>query len=167
MTSIDKISVAAMRVLAAEAIQKAKSGHPGMAIGAAPVAYAIWKSMRHTPKTPDWVGRDRFVLSAGHASMLEYTLLHFYGYGITMEDIKNFRQLNSKTPGHPEYGQTVGVEASTGPLGQGFAMAVGMAAARAHLAARFNREGYPIFDNYTYVLLGDGCMMEGISYEAA
>ena len=167
MQTIERQAISAIRVLAADAIQKANSGHPGMAIGAAPMAYALWKQMKHNPKNPSWTGRDRFVLSAGHASMLEYALLHLYGYGLTMEDLKNFRQVGSRTPGHPEYGHTVGVEATTGPLGQGFSMAVGMAMAEAHMAAKFNREGFPVVDNYTFVLMGDGCMMEGAASEAA
>ena len=167
MQTIERQAISAIRVLAADAIQKANSGHPGMAIGAAPMAYALWKQMKHNPKNPSWAGRDRFVLSAGHASMLEYALLHLYGYGLTMEDLKNFRQVGSRTPGHPEYGNTVGVEATTGPLGQGFSMAVGMAMAEAHMAAKFNREGFPVVDNYTFVLMGDGCMMEGAASEAA
>ena len=160
-------AITAIRVLAAEGVQKAKSGHPGMPIGAAPMAYALWRQMKHNPKHPKWPGRDRFILSAGHASMLEYALLHFFGYGLTLEEIKSFRQWGSKTPGHPEYGHTIGVEATTGPLGQGVAMAVGMAMAEAHLAAIFNRDGYPIVDNDTYAIVGDGCMMEGASAEAA
>ena len=160
-------AITAIRILAAEGVQKAKSGHPGMPIGAAPMAYALWRQMKHNPKHPKWPGRDRFILSAGHASMLEYALLHFFGYGLTLDDIQSFRQWGSKTPGHPEYGHTVGVEATTGPLGQGVAMAVGMAMAEAHLAAIFNREGYPIVDNDTYAIVGDGCMMEGASAEAA
>lgn len=160
-------AITAIRVLAAEAIQKAKSGHPGMVIGSAPAAYTLWKEMKHNPKNPSWVARDRFVLSAGHASMLEYALLHFFGYGLTLSDIQNFRQWGSLTPGHPEYGHTAGVEATTGPLGQGFAMAVGMAMAEAHLAAKYNRDGFPVVDNFTYTMMGDGCMMEGISSEAA
>lgn len=167
MKPIEAKAISAMRVLAADAVQKANSGHPGMPIGAAPMAYALWKAMRHDPKHPDWAGRDRFVLSAGHASMLEYALLHLYGYGLEMDDLKDFRQYGSLTPGHPEHGHTLGVEATTGPLGQGFAMAVGMAMAQEHLAALFNREGFPIVDHYTYVLMGDGCMMEGITSEAA
>ncbi len=167
MRPIEAKAISAIRVLAADAIEKANSGHPGMAIGAAPIAYTLWSSMRHDPKHPSWPGRDRFVLSSGHASMLEYALLHLFGYGITIDDIKNFRQFGSLTPGHPEYGHTTGVEATTGPLGQGFAMAVGMAMAEAHMAAIFNRDGFPVIDNYTYVLMGDGCMMEGVSYEAA
>ena len=161
MNNIDIKSVNSIRVLAADAIQKANSGHPGLPLGAAPAAYELWtKHMRHNPANPDWVNRDRFILSGGHGSALLYSLLHFFGYGITIDDMKNFRQLGSKTPGHPEYGHTVGVEATTGPLGAGMAMAEN------HLAATFNKEGYPVVDHYTYVLGGDGCMMEGISYEA-
>ena len=167
MAQIDKLCIDAIRILAAEAVQKAKSGHPGMPMGAADMAYALWATqMKHNPKDPKWVNRDRFVLSSGHGSMLEYALLHLFGYGLDMEEIKNFRQLGSKTPGHPEYGHTVGVETTTGPLGQGIANAVGFAIAEAHLAAKFNREGYPVMDHYTYCILGDGCMMEGISGEA-
>lgn len=164
---MEKTAITAMRVLTAEAIQKAKSGHPGLAIGSAPTGYTIFKHMKHNPDDPKWDNRDRFVLSSGHASMLLYSLLHLYGYGITMEDIANFRQLDSRCPGHPEYGHVPGAEATTGPLGQGFAMAVGMAMAEAHQAAVYNRENFPIVDNYTYVLMGDGCMMEGVSHEAA
>jgi transketolase len=167
MKNIEEMSVNAIRVLSAEAIQKAKSGHPGLPLGAAPMAYELWtKHMNHNPANPDWANRDRFVLSGGHGSMLLYSLLHLFGYGnLSIDDIKNFRQLDSLTPGHPEYGHTVGVEATTGPLGQGMAMAVGMAMAEAHLAAVFNKDGYDIVDHYTYVLGGDGCMMEGISSE--
>ena len=167
MNANDKLVITAIRVTAAEAIQKANSGHPGMPIGSAPAAYTLFKQMKHNPANPDWPGRDRFVLSSGHASMLEYALLHFFNYGLTMDDIKSFRQWGSKTPGHPEFGHTKGVEATTGPLGQGFAMAVGMAMAEAHLASRYNREGFPVVDNHTYVLMGDGCMMEGATSEAA
>ena len=166
-TNIDMKSVNSIRVLSADAIQKANSGHPGLPLGAAPMAYELWaKHMKHNPANPKWINRDRFILSGGHGSALLYSLLHFFGYGITIEDMQNFRQLDSKTPGHPEYGHTVGVEATTGPLGAGMAMAVGMAMAEKHLAATFNKEGYPIVDHYTFVLGGDGCMMEGISYEA-
>lgn len=166
--NIDDLTINTIRVLSAEAVERAKSGHPGMPLGAAPAAYTLWaRVMRHNPKNPNWINRDRFILSAGHGSMLLYSLLHLFGYGLDMEDIKNFRQLDSKTPGHPEYGHTVGVEVTTGPLGQGFANAVGMAMAEAHLAAYFNRPGHKIIDHYTYVLAGDGCLMEGISYEAA
>ena len=168
MKPIDTKSVNAIRVLSAEAIQKANSGHPGLPLGAAAMAYELFAHhMNHNPKDPKWFNRDRFVLSAGHGSMLLYSLFHLFGYGdLSMEDLKNFRQLDSKTPGHPEYGHTVGVETTTGPLGAGFATAVGMAAAEAHLAARFNEEGHKVVDHYTYVIAGDGCMMEGTSYEA-
>ena len=167
MNNIDIKSVNSIRVLSADAIQKANSGHPGLPLGAAPAAYELWaKHMKHNPANPNWVNRDRFILSGGHGSALLYSLLHFFGYGITIDDMKNFRQFGSKTPGHPEYGHTIGVEATTGPLGAGMAMAVGMAMAENHLAATFNKDGYPIVDHYTYVLGGDGCMMEGISYEA-
>ena len=168
MSDIDVMSVNAIRALAADTVQKANSGHPGLPLGAAPMAYELWaKFMKHNPKDPQWVNRDRFILSGGHGSSLLYSLLHIFGYGdLSMDDMKNFRQWGSKTPGHPEFGHTVGVEATTGPLGAGMAMAVGMAMAEAHLAARFNKEGYPVVDHYTYVLGGDGCMMEGVSYEA-
>lgn len=166
-TNIDIKSVNSIRVLAADAIQKANSGHPGLPLGSAPMAYELWANhMNHNPANPNWENRDRFILSGGHGSTLLYSLLHFFGYGVTIDDMKNFRQLGSKTPGHPEYGHTVGVEATTGPLGAGMAMAVGMAMAERHLSAVFNKENYPVVDHYTYVLGGDGCMMEGISYEA-
>ncbi len=167
MEKIDRLAVTSMRMLSVEAIQKAKSGHPGLAIGSAPMAYTLWKNMRHDPKHPEWLGRDRFVLSAGHASMLLYSLMHLFGYPVSIDDIKEFRQLGAKTAGHPEYGNIPGIEATTGPLGQGFAMAVGMAMAERHMAARFNREGYNVIDNRTYTLMGDGCMMEGVASEAA
>lgn len=167
MNSIDMLTVNTIRTLAADAIQKAKSGHPGMAIGAAPIALAIFEQLRKDPARPDWRGRDRFILSAGHASMLDYAMLHLFGYKVSIDDIKSFRQFGSRTAGHPEYGNTPGVEATTGPLGQGFAMAVGMAMAERHLAAVFNREGFPVFGNYTFTLMGDGCMMEGVCQEAA
>ena len=167
MNNIENMSVNAIRVLAADAVQKANSGHPGLPLGAAAIGYELWANhMSHNPKNPDWENRDRFILSGGHGSTLLYSLLHLFGYGLTLDDIKSFRQWGSKTPGHPEYGVTRGVEASTGPLGAGMAMAVGMAMAEAHFAARFNKEGYPVVDHYTYVLGGDGCMMEGINYEA-
>lgn len=160
-------SVNAIRVLAADAVQKANSGHPGLPLGSAAMAYELWAHhMNHNPADPNWPNRDRFVLSGGHGSTLLYSLLHLFGYGLTVEDLKNFRQDGSLTPGHPEYGHTVGVEATTGPLGAGMAMAVGMAAAEAHLAAVFNKDDYSVVDHYTYVLGGDGCMMEGISSEA-
>ena len=167
MESIDRLAITSMRMLSVDAIQKAKSGHPGLAIGSAPMAYTLWKNMRHDPKYPEWLGRDRFILSAGHASMLLYSLMHIFGYPVTMDDIKEFRQLGSKTAGHPEYGNIPGIEATTGPLGQGFAMAVGMAAAERHMAARFNRDGFNVISNHTYTLMGDGCMMEGVVSEAA
>ncbi len=167
MSNIDNLSVNAIRVLSADAVQKANSGHPGLPLGAAAIGYELWANhMNHNPKNPNWENRDRFVLSGGHGSTLLYSLLHLFGYGLTLDDLKNFRQWGSKTPGHPEYGVTTGVEASTGPLGAGMAMAVGMAMAETHLAAKFNKEGYPVVDHYTYVLGGDGCMMEGINYEA-
>lgn len=167
MSNIDNKSINTIRVLSADAIEKAKSGHPGLPLGAAPMAYELFAHhMKHSVKNPEWENRDRFILSAGHGSMLLYSLLHLFGYGdLSIEDLKNFRQLDSKTPGHPEYGHTVGVEATTGPLGAGMGIAVGMAMAEAHLASKFNKEGFDIVDHYTYVLGGDGCMMEGISYE--
>ena len=167
MKNIDTMSVNAIRVLAADAVQKANSGHPGLPLGCAAVAYELWaKDMKHNPANPDWADRDRFILSGGHGSTLLYSLLHLFGYGLTKEDLMQFRQLDSLTPGHPEYRHTKGVEATTGPLGAGMAMAVGMAMAEAHLAAKFNKENFPVVDHYTYVLGGDGCMMEGISSEA-
>ena len=165
--SRENMVVNAIRILTAEGVQKAKSGHPGMPMGAAPAAYAIWgKQMHHNPDDPKWPNRDRFVLSSGHGSMLIYSLLHLFGYGLKIEDLQQFRQFGSLTPGHPEYGHTRGVETTTGPLGQGIANAVGMAMAEKHLAAKFNREGFNVVDHYTYCILGDGCMMEGISHEA-
>ncbi|MGP1585583.1 MAG: transketolase [Schwartzia sp. (in: firmicutes)] len=167
MKSIEMTSVNAIRILAADAIQKANSGHPGLPLGSAPMAYELWANhLKHDPKAPQWADRDRFILSGGHGSMLLYALLYLFGYGLTAEDLKNFRQEDSLTPGHPEYGHTVGVEATTGPLGAGMGMAVGMAMAEAHLAAVFNRPGYPVVDHHTFVLGGDGCLMEGISSEA-
>lgn len=164
---IQKQAVNAIRILSADAVQKANSGHPGLPLGAAPIAYEVWANqMNHNPADPNWLNRDRFVLSAGHGSSMLYSMLHLFGYGqLSIDDLKNFRQLNSLTPGHPEYKHTVGVEATTGPLGAGLGMAVGMAAAEKHLAAEFNKDGYEIFDHYTYVLCGDGCLMEGISSE--
>ena len=160
-------TVNAIRVLSAEAIQKANSGHPGLPLGSAPIGYTLFADfLKFNPKDPKWDDRDRFVLSAGHGSMLNYSLLYLFGYDISKEDLKNFRQLGYKTPGHPEYGHTPGVETTTGPLGQGIANAVGMALAEAHLAAIFNRENFPVVDHYTYALCGDGCLEEGISYEA-
>ncbi|MBO5783102.1 MAG: transketolase [Clostridia bacterium] len=162
-----QLTVNALRVLSAEAIQKANSGHPGMALGAAPIAYALFQQhLNFNSKNLKWDNRDRFVLSAGHGSSLLYSLFHLYGMGITKQDLMNFRQLGSLTPGHPEYGSTAGVETTTGPLGQGIANAVGMAMAEAHLAATYNQPDFPVVDHYTYALCGDGCLEEGISYEA-
>lgn len=157
----------AIRALSMDAVQQAKSGHPGAPMGMADMAVALWsRHLRHNPAHPQWAGRDRFVLSNGHASMLLYALLHLTGYDLPLHELKNFRQLHSKTPGHPEHGVTPGVETTTGPLGQGLANAVGMALAEKLLAAEFNREGHTIVDHHTYVFLGDGCLMEGISHEA-
>ena len=167
MNNLDVKCINAIRVLAADAIQKSNSGHPGLPLGAASMAYTLWTKMNHNGKNPDWKNRDRFVLSAGHGSMLEYSLLHLFGYGITVDDIKEFRQWGSKTPGHPEYGHTKGVEITTGPLGQGICNAVGFAIAEAKLADKFNRDGFNIVDHYTYAITGDGCLMEGISSEAS
>ncbi|MGT2636219.1 transketolase [Streptococcus ratti] len=163
------LSVNAIRFLGVDAIEKSKSGHPGVVMGAAPMAYSLYtKHLRVSPSQPNWVNRDRFVLSAGHGSMLLYALLHLSGFAdVSMEEIKNFRQWGSKTPGHPEYGHTAGVDVTTGPLGQGISMAVGLAQAERFLAAKYNREGYPIFDHYTYVIAGDGDFMEGVSGEAS
>ncbi|PJW16020.1 MULTISPECIES: transketolase [unclassified Geobacillus] len=166
--SIEELAITTIRTLSIDAIEKAKSGHPGMPMGAAPMAYTLWtKFMNHNPANPNWFNRDRFVLSAGHGSMLLYSLLHLSGYDVTMDDLKQFRQWGSKTPGHPEYGHTPGVEATTGPLGQGIAMAVGMAMAERHLAATYNRDGFEIINHYTYAICGDGDLMEGVASEAA
>lgn len=163
----NNLAVNAIRILSADMVQKANSGHPGMPLGSAPIIYELWANhMNHNPADPGWINRDRFVLSAGHASSMLYSMLHLYGYeGMTLNELKRFRQLGSLTPGHPEYGHTVGVEATTGPLGAGLGMAVGMALAQAHMAALFNTEEYKMIDHYTFVLCGDGCMMEGISSE--
>ncbi|WP_066173256.1 transketolase [Bacillus marinisedimentorum] len=166
--NIHDLSINTIRTLSIDAIEKAQSGHPGMPMGAAPMAYSLWtKYMNQNPANPEWFNRDRFVLSAGHGSMLLYSLLHLAGYDVTMDDLKNFRQWGSRTPGHPEYGHTSGVEATTGPLGQGIAMAVGMAMAERHLAAKYNRGSYNVVDHFTYSICGDGDLMEGISGEAA
>ena len=166
--ALDQLCINTIRTLAIDAIQNANSGHPGAPMGLAPAGYVLWtRIMKHNPQNPSWVDRDRFVLSGGHASMLLYSLLYLTGYGLSLEDIKNFRQWESKTPGHPEFGMTPGVETTTGPLGQGFANAVGMAMAERHLAARFNRPGHEIVDHCTYVMCGDGDMMEGVAAEAA
>ena len=166
--SIEQQSINTIRTLSIDAIEKANSGHPGLPMGAAPMAYTLFTEfMTHNPKNSKWFNRDRFVLSAGHGSMLLYSLLHLSGYDVTMEDLKSFRQWQSRTPGHPEVLDTDGVEATTGPLGQGVAMAVGMAMAEAHLSAKYNKENFPIIDHYTYSLVGDGDIMEGISHETA
>lgn len=165
--NIDQLSISTLRVLSAEAVEKANSGHPGLPLGSAPMAYTLWsKVMKHNPKDSKWVNRDRFILSAGHGSAMLYSMIHLFGYGLPMEELQNFRQLDSLTPGHPEYGHTVGVEATTGPLGQGISNGVGMAMAEAHLASVFNKEGHNVIDHYTYLLCGDGDLMEGINYEA-
>lgn len=168
ISQIEQLAVDTIRTLAIDAIEKAGSGHPGLPMGAAPMAYKLWiKHLNHNPGNPQWFNRDRFVLSAGHGSMLLYSLLHLSGYGLSLEELKNFRQWGSKTPGHPEYGHTPGVEATTGPLGQGMAMAVGMAMAERHLAAQYNKEHYDIINHFTYCLCSDGDLMEGVSAEAA
>ena len=165
--NVQKNTINAIRILSAEAIDKAKSGHPGLPMGCAPIAYTLFQNfLKFNPDDLTWNDRDRFVLSAGHGSMLLYSLFYLYNMGLTKEDIMNFRQFNSKTPGHPEYRHTAGVETTTGPLGQGIATAVGMAMAESHLAAKYNKPGYNVVDHYTYVLCGDGCLEEGISYEA-
>ena len=167
MATTDLEHINTIRILAAEAVQKANSGHPGMPMEAAPLAYLLWtRFMRYNPENPAWVNRDRFVLSAGHGSMLLYAMLHLTGYNLSLEEIKNFRQWNSLTPGHPEYGLTPGVDTTTGPLGQGISTAVGMAMAEAHLGARFNRPGHDVIDHFTYVIASDGDLMEGVSSEA-
>nr|WP_244987051.1 transketolase [Oceanobacillus caeni] len=168
MSNVEKLSINTIRTLSIDAIEKANSGHPGLPMGAAPMAYTLWTDfMNHNPKNSKWFNRDRFVLSAGHGSMLLYSLLHLSGYDVSMEDLKQFRQWGSKTPGHPEVHHTDGVEATTGPLGQGIAMSVGMAMAEAHLASKFNKQDIAIVDHYTYALISDGDLMEGISHEAA
>ena len=165
---LEELSINTIRFLAADAVEKANSGHPGTPMGLAPLAYVLWERfLKHNPKNPEWPDRDRFILSAGHASMLLYSLLFLTGYDVTLEDIKQFRQWGSRTPGHPEYGKTPGVETTTGPLGQGFANGVGMAMAERFLAAYFNRKGHTIFDHYIYCIASDGDMMEGVTSEAA
>ncbi|KIL35894.1 transketolase [Cohnella kolymensis] len=167
-SAIDRLSITTIRTLAIDAVEKAKSGHPGMPMGAAPMGYQLFaRTMKHNPSNPGWINRDRFVLSAGHGSMLLYSLLHLSGYDLPLEELKKFRQWGSLTPGHPEYGHTAGVEATTGPLGQGFGMAVGMAMAEAQLGATYNRDGFEIINHYTYSICGDGDLMEGVSHEAA
>lgn len=168
MTKLEELCVNTIRFLSVDAVEKANSGHPGMPMGTAPIGFILWtKFLKHNPRNPKWFDRDRFVLSAGHGSMLLYSLLHLTGYDVSIEDIKNFRQFGSITPGHPEYGLTPGVETTTGPLGQGVGNAVGMAIAEAYLAAHFNRDGFNIVDHFTYVIAGDGDMMEGITSEAS
>ncbi len=167
MNKIDELAIKTIRIISAEAVNKANSGHPGLPMGAAPMVYTLWaKHLKHNPQNSNWLDRDRFVLSAGHGSILLYSLLNIFGYDLKMADIQEFRQLGSRTPGHPEYGHTDGVETTTGPLGQGIANAVGMAIAEAYLAEKFNREDFNVIDHHTYALAGDGCMMEGISSEA-
>jgi transketolase len=164
----EELCVNTIRFLAVDAVEKANSGHPGAPMGMAAMAYSLWDHyLKHNPSDPDWADRDRFVLSAGHASMLIYALLYLTGYGLSLDDLKMFRQWGSLTPGHPEHGLTPGVEATTGPLGQGFANAVGMAAAERHLAAVYNRPGFEIVNHYTYAICSDGDLMEGVSSEAA
>lgn len=166
--SIDNLAINTIRVMSAEAIQKSNSGHPGLPLGCASMAYTLWaKQMKHNPKNSKWENRDRFVLSAGHGSMLLYSLLNMFGYDLSVEDIKNFRQFGSKTPGHPEYKHTDGVETTTGPLGQGVCNAVGMAISESYLAEKFNKPNFKVVDHYTYCIVGDGCLMEGISGEAS
>lgn len=168
MNSIEQLSINTLRALSVDQVQAANSGHPGLPLGSAPIVYALWAHhMKHNPKNPKWDNRDRFVLSAGHGSALLYSLLYLFEYGLQIDDLKQFRQWGSKTPGHPEYGHTVGVETTTGPLGAGLATAVGMAMAEAHLSARFNRPEFAIVDHYTFVLVGDGCLQEGVSAEAS
>src|SRR5688572_28859749 len=167
-TDLQTRAINTLRFLSADAVQKANSGHPGLPMGGAAMAYTIWtRHLRHNPRNPKWMGRDRFILSGGHGSMLLYSLLHLTGYDLPLEEIKNFRQWESATPGHPEYGMTPGVEVTTGPLGQGFANGVGMALAATHLAARFNRPGYNVIDHYIYAIVTDGDLMEGVASEAA
>ena len=165
---LDQLAINTMRFLSVDAVQKADSGHPGLPLGAAPMAYVLWnRFLRHNPSNPQWFNRDRFVLSAGHGSMLLYSLLHLTGYALSLDEIKRFRQWGSLTPGHPERGLTPGVEVTTGPLGQGFANGIGIAVAEAHLAARFNRPNFPLVDHFTYALVSDGDLMEGVASEAA
>lgn len=167
-TELDQLCINTIRTLSLDAVQKAQSGHPGLPLGAAPMAYVLWtRFLRHNPSNPKWENRDRFLLSAGHGSMLLYSLLHLTGYDLPLDELKNFRQWGSKTPGHPEYGLTPGVEITTGPLGQGFANGVGMAMGAAHLAAGFNQESFPLIDHFVYAIVSDGDLMEGVAAEAA
>ena len=168
LKELDTLSINTLRFLAADAVQAANSGHPGLPLGAAPMAYIIWnRFLKHNPENPHWFDRDRFILSAGHGSALLYALLHMAGYDLSLDDIKNFRQWGSKTPGHPEFGHTPGVETTTGPLGQGFANGVGMAMAEKFLADKFNRNGLNVINHFTYAIVSDGDLMEGIASEAA
>src|SRR6476469_7752068 len=168
MQNLQASAINTIRFLSADAVQKANSGHPGLPMGAAAMAYTLWtRHLRFNPRNPKWPGRDRFILSGGHGSMLLYSLLHLTGYDLPLDEIKNFRQFGSKTPGHPEYGLTPGVEITTGPLGQGFANGVGMAMGAAHLAAKFNKENFPLIDHYVYAIVSDGDLMEGVASEAA
>ncbi|MBI5378847.1 MAG: transketolase, partial [Nitrospirae bacterium] len=168
VTSHDHLCINTIRMLAVDAVQQANSGHPGMPMGAAAMAYVLWtRFLKHNPADPSWPNRDRFILSAGHGSMLLYALLHLTGYDLPLEEIRNFRQWGSRTPGHPEHGLTPGVETTTGPLGQGFSVGVGMAIAERFLAERFNRPGYPIVDHHVYGIVSDGDLMEGVASEAA
>src|SRR5215472_16462679 len=167
-TTLQDLCINTLRILSADAVQNANSGHPGMPMGAAAMAYTLWTQfLKHNPRDPHWIDRDRFVLSAGHGSMLLYSLLHLTGYDLSLDDLQHFRKFGSKTPGHPERGVAPGVEVSTGPLGQGFSNGVGMAIAEARLAARFNRPGHEIIIHYTYAICGDGDLMEGVTQEAA
>lgn len=165
---IDNLCINTIRTLSMDAVQAANSGHPGMPMGMADVAYVLWtKFLKHNPANPHWFDRDRFVLSAGHGSMLLYSLLHLTGYDVPLKELKNFRQLGSITPGHPEFGMTPGVETTTGPLGQGFGTGVGMAMAERFMAKTFNKDDHTIVDHYTYAIVSDGDLMEGISHESA
>src|SRR6059058_2502602 len=167
-TTLDQLAVNTIRTLSIDGVQKANSGHPGLPLGAAPMAYVLWtKFMRYNPRNPKWENRDRFLLSAGHGCMLLYSLLYLTGYDLSLDEIKNFRQWDSITPGHPEYGLAPGVEITTGPLGQGFANGVGMAMGAAHLAAKFNNKDFSLIDHYVYAIVSDGDLMEGVASEAA
>src|SRR5438067_2810099 len=167
-STLDQLAINTIRTLSIDAVQKANSGHPGLPLGAAPMAYVLWTQfLRHNPKNPIWPDRDRFAFSAGHGSMLLYSLLYLTGYDLSLDDLKNFRQWGSKTPGHPEYRLTPGVELTTGPLGQGFANGVGLAMAEAHLAAAYNRQGHTVVDHRTFGIVSDGDLMEGVAYESA
>src|SRR3989338_7830421 len=168
MNNLDKLCINTLRFLAVDAVEQAKSGHPGMPLGAAPMAYVVWgRFLRHNPHNPAWPNRDRFILSAGHGSALLYALLHVTGYDLPLEELKRFRQWGSKTPGHPEYGHTPGVETTTGPLGQGFANGIGMAIAERYLAARYNSPNYEVVNYKIYAIVSDGDLMEGVASEAA